>query len=153
MRSGRKSLEEGVRFLDALANQLLNKSEQALDLFGVMVPRTAVSADLTPAEVRNVEIHVAQHHGLQAAPVLYCKSVLETLIKEYDRSELVPTSAMEEAPLRPQCRLCVKETRHRQADHVADIKEQQQMAGLHWDSNGDPCAKTDCSCTGRRWPI
>ena len=99
MRSGRKSLEEGLRFLDALANQLLNETDhpekQQLEVFGIMVPRTACSADLTPAEVEKVKTRVTQHHAIQAAPILYAQAVLESLKREYDRSEMVPAEKFE----------------------------------------------------------
>lgn len=101
MRSGKKSLEEGLRFLDALSNQLLNESEhpekQQLDVFGIMVPRTACSADLTPAEVEKVKTHVTQHHAIQAAPILYAKAVIESLKRKYDRAEQVPAEKFETA--------------------------------------------------------
>jgi len=99
VRSGRKSLDEGLRFLDALIHQLLNYPEhpekQQLEVFGIMVPRTACSADLTPAEVERVKTRVTQHHALQAAPILYAQAVLESLRREYDRAELVPAAKFE----------------------------------------------------------
>lgn len=81
--------------MEALGNQLLNESvqpeKQGLDVFGLMCPRTAVSSDLSKAEMDEVKRRVANHRGMQAAPIYYAKAVLETLIREYDRSEQIPT--------------------------------------------------------------
>lgn len=121
MRSGVKSLTEGLRFLEALHNQLLNVSKpesQQLELFGVMCPRWAASDELTDAEAKTLMVDVIRRRAIQSAPVLYTIKVLRELIKEHGLAELIPESALHE--------------------------------GYHWTEAGDPCNRKDCSCAARR---
>jgi len=121
MRSGTKSLAEGVKFLEALHNQLLNVSKpehQQIEVYGVMCPRWAASNELTDAEARTLMVDVIRRRAIQSVPILYAVKVLRELLKEQELSTSIPASALEE--------------------------------GYHWTEAGDACNKTDCSCASRR---
>lgn len=66
MRSGVKSLAEGIKFLEALHAQLLNVSKpesQRIEIFGVMCPRWAVADDVAEDEARQLMIDVIRRRG------------------------------------------------------------------------------------------
>jgi hypothetical protein len=121
MRSGTKSLIEGLNFLEALHNQLLNVSKpesQKIEVYGVMCPRWAASSELTEDEAKTLMVDVIRRRAIQSAPILYAVKVLRELIKEQGLSTSIPASALEE--------------------------------GIHWTADGNACSKTDCGCAARR---
>jgi hypothetical protein len=95
--SGAKSLIQGLKFLEALHNQLLNVSKpesQQVEVYGVMCPRWAASAELSDAEAKTLMVDVIRRRAIQSAPVLYAIKVLRELLKEHELSTSFPASAL-----------------------------------------------------------
>lgn len=119
--SGTKSLVQGLKFLEALHNQLLNVSKpesQQVETYGVMCPRWAASEELTEAEAKTLMVDVIRRRAIQSAPILYAIKVMRELLKEQELSTSMPASALE--------------------------------GGAHWDTDGNICRRSDCTCRDRR---
>ena len=95
--SGLKSIQQGIRFMEALHNQLLNVSKpesQQIEVYGVLAPRWAASEELTDDEARTLMVDVVRRRAIQSAPILYAIKVLRELQKEYEMSTSIPASEL-----------------------------------------------------------
>lgn len=98
MRSGTKSLVEGLKFMVALRNQLLNVSDaesQKFDVYGVMCPRFKVTEGEDP---QKLAVDVARFRGIQAAPIIQAVAVMRELLREHGEAELVPAADIVPGP-------------------------------------------------------
>lgn len=96
--SGSRSLVQGLKFLEALHNQLLNVSKpesQQIEAYGVMCPRWAASEELTDAEAKTLMVDVIRRRAIQSAPIFYAIKVLRELVREHELSESIPASELD----------------------------------------------------------
>lgn len=98
MRSGVKSIIEGINFLEALSAQLNNDvpERQKLEVYGVMCPRWAAAPGTTDADADELRISVVRRRSMQCAPVLYALATLRKLREEHEMSVSIPASELGE---------------------------------------------------------
>ncbi len=96
VRSGLKTLVEMVSALEALHNQLLNlQGDQAIERYGVMVPRFAAAPGTIHKDVLELEKKIYGRRFAQDVRVVDAIKVVRELIKEHEMSTSVPASELE----------------------------------------------------------
>jgi hypothetical protein len=97
MRSGTKSLVEGLKFLEAVHSQILNvpdPNHQKAEVYGVMCPRWAAAEGTSEADAKQLMVDVVRRRAMQSVPIKDAIVVLRELLKEHGLSQSIPASEL-----------------------------------------------------------
>lgn len=97
--NGIKSMEQGLRFLEALKVQLEDKDlagvSKSMSEYGLLVPIVVVSGKNASGDnFRSASLAIKAYRAVQIKSISDSISVLRSLIDEFSRSVEVPISAI-----------------------------------------------------------